>query len=118
MPNPPDARNELKQRISEAIAKGTPFSAQQVLNAYEKLGSYDSVVAACEYGLREGSDLSSLVAMLFRAEDKPKATAQFVDARIIKQVRHMLRDAQRGQGQYTLADYEWLIGILSRLLSV
>lgn len=67
-----DARLRLKHLICEAIAQGTPFSFQDILSAYEILGSFDLVLTACNYAASASIRLSNVIDVLMLAEGEPR----------------------------------------------
>lgn len=67
-----DARIRLKHLICEAIAQGTPFSFQDISNAYEILGSFDLVLTACDYAASASIRLNNVIDVLMLAEGAPR----------------------------------------------
>lgn len=60
----PEARRRLNRLICETIAQDTPFSLQEILSAYETLGSFDLVLTACDYAAQTSIHLSNVIDML------------------------------------------------------
>ncbi len=45
---------KINEDIFEAIAINTPFSAEDVRQAYDEFGSYDLLVRACDFAMLHG----------------------------------------------------------------